>query len=566
MAAGTGTFLDDDGKKPSIMDAPRRPIRTGAHSSGTHPSFWSLTAAPLRLPALDGDLHVDVVIVGGGIAGLTIAYRLTKEGRRVAVVEDGEVGSGETGRTSAHLVSALDDRFTHLEELFGREDARIIARSHQQAIADVERIVKDERIDCGFARVPGYLVLHPTDVADTLNEELSAAVRMGLPVSRVEEVPGTHGLGGAIRFADQAKFHPMKYLHGLVRAIERDGGRVFERTHADEITHQGVTANGRRIAADHVVVATNSPVIDKYWIHLVQAPYRTYMVGALVPKGSLPDALWWDTGDHAVSRDLPPYHYVRIVEHDDAHDLLLCGGEDHPTGVTAGTQVPEEDRYLALEKWAREHFGAGEFVYRWSGQVIEPLDSVAYIGRDPFNRDNVYIVTGDSGNGLTHATIAGSLITDLIMGRSTPLERIYAPSRFQLLKAGKTLLGEFVSGLMTYLKNEPKADDDLHQLTPGEGRVVELEGRPYGAYLDETGACHMVDAKCTHLKCTVKWNADERTWDCPCHGSRFTYQGNVLNGPANTPLPYHRLLPDQLDRAQTVPMEELTLEEIRDGR
>jgi Rieske Fe-S protein len=208
--------------------------------------------------------------------------------------------------------------------------------------------------------------------------------------------------------------------------------------------------------------------------------------------------------------------------------------------------VPEEGRYASLEAWARLHFNIGEVVHRWSGQVLEPMDSIAYIGRDPFNSDNVYIVTGDSGNGLTHATIAGTLIADLINGRPNVWERIYKPSRFKLFKAGKTLLGEFFSGLISYLANKPKPDDDLSKVEVGAGRVVELEGRTYGVYKDEHAACHLVDAKCTHLKCTVKWNGDEKTWDCPCHGSRFSYQGQVLNGPANTDLPYHRLRSEQL--------------------
>ncbi|HMC97717.1 MAG TPA: FAD-dependent oxidoreductase, partial [Flavobacteriales bacterium] len=228
------------------------------------------------------------------------------------------------------------------------------------------------------------------------------------------------------------------------------------------------------------------------------------------------------------------------------HDLLLCGGEDHPTGSTNGTHVPEEDRYIALEHWAGEHFGAAPVVHRWSGQVIEPVDSIAYIGRDPFNKDNVYIVTGDSGNGLTHATIAGRLITDMINGKHNVLERIYKPSRFKFLKAGKTLLSEFFSGLVSYLAHHPKPDNGLASVAKGQGRVVQLDGRLYGVYKDEHEACHMVDAKCTHLKCTVKWNADEKTWDCPCHGSRFSYQGQVLNGPANTDLPYQRLRAEQL--------------------
>jgi glycine/D-amino acid oxidase-like deaminating enzyme/nitrite reductase/ring-hydroxylating ferredoxin subunit len=523
------------------------PIRTGGNTSGKHRSHWTSTVKPLGLPVLQKDLDVDVVVVGGGIAGLSVAYQLGRSGKRVALVEDGEIGSGETGRTSAHLSFALDDGFARLEKLFGKKDAALIAESHVAAVQEVERIVNEERIACDFKRLPGYLVRDPSDDADALVRERKAAARCGIRTELVEEVPGIKGFAQALRFADQGRFHPLRYLNGLAEAVLRQGGLLFAHSHADKVTKEGVEANGHHIRAAHVVVATNSPVVNKYWVHLLQSAYRTYMVGALVPKDSLPDALWWDTGDHARSEVSPPYHYVRTAPYDEEHDLLLCGGEDHAIGNTTDIDVPEEGRYALLERWVREHFEVSDFVHHWSGQVLEPIDAIAFIGRDPFNTGNVYIATGDSGHGLTHGTIAGLLLTNLITGKEDPWEKVYSPSRQSMLRAGKTFVKEFFGGFISYLKDKDKPHAGLSGMGGGEAELVKLDGRNYGAYKDDAGDYHLVGSECTHLKCIVKWNGDEKTWDCPCHGSRFTYMGLVLNGPANHPLPYHRLAKRELE-------------------
>lgn len=277
-------------------------------------------------------------------------------------------------------------------------------------------------------------------------------------------------------------------------------------------------------------------------MHLMQYPYRTYVIGAKIQKNALPKALWWDTGNFEVNADIAPYHYVRTEPLDDTHDLLLVGGQDHPTGLAESEHIPEEKRYQVLELWAREHFPQMEnIVYQWSGQVMEPMDSLAYIGRNPLDRDNVFIVTGDSGNGMTHGTIAGILVTDLICGRANAWEKLYSPSRFKLFKAGKTFFKEFVGGFVNYLKTKPKHLDHtgLKELKRFEGKIIELDDEKLGAYRDEQDDLHFVEVKCTHLGCLVKWNNDEKSWDCPCHGSRFNYKGEVLNGPANTPLRHY---------------------------
>jgi nitrite reductase/ring-hydroxylating ferredoxin subunit len=270
----------------------------------------------------------------------------------------------------------------------------------------------------------------------------------------------------------------------------------------------------------------------------------------MVPKGSIPKALWWDTGDHEANASIPPYHYVRLHELDEDHDLLICGGEDHATGMADAEKVPEEKRYALLEDWLKKRFDILKVVYRWSGQVMEPMDSLAFIGRNPMDHDNVYIATGDSGNGLTHATIAVMLITDLINGKENPWEKIFDPGRVKWFSAGKTFFKEFVGGLVSYLLHKPDTDpEQIHHLKHDEGRVLKWNGKTCGLYRDYEDMLHIVDASCTHLQCTVKWNNDEKSWDCPCHGSRFTIEGKVMNGPANKDLPYHA------EKLQEVPHE-----------
>jgi glycine/D-amino acid oxidase-like deaminating enzyme/nitrite reductase/ring-hydroxylating ferredoxin subunit len=511
-------------------------------TSGSHSTLWIDSVEPLAYSKAEMNMETDVVIVGGGLAGISTAYCLVKSGKKVVVVEDGFVGSGETGRTTAHLVSALDDRYYELERMFGKEKTKRIADSHKAAIDFIEETVKTEHIRCNFERLDGFLFLHPSDDVESLEKEYKAAKEAGIDVEQLEQVPGLkHYKGPGLRFARQAKFHPLRYLHGLCEYIQANGGKICTNTHAATIDHTGVvTDSGIKISAKHVVVCTNTPVNNKVTIHMKQYPYRTYVIGAKVPKDSIADCLWWDTGDFDVNEDIPPYHYVRTQKYDDTHDILIVGGEDHATGLADIEKIPEESRYILLEKWAKEHFTIGEVIYKWSGQVMEPADGLAFIGRNPHDKDNVYIITGDSGNGMTHATIGAMLISDLINGRKNPYEDIYDPTRLKFTAAGTYLKG-VIGGFASYFKTKEKDShpNELKTLQANQGKVLELEGEKYGVYCDEENRLHFVSAECTHLQCTIKWNNDEKSWDCPCHGSRFSYEGKVMNGPANEDLEYH---------------------------
>jgi glycine/D-amino acid oxidase-like deaminating enzyme/nitrite reductase/ring-hydroxylating ferredoxin subunit len=512
-------------------------------TAGKHSSYWLDTTEPLKYEPLNKDIKTDVVIVGGGIAGISVAYSLMQSGKKVVVVEDGNIGSGETGRTSAHLVSALDDRYYELERIFGDKMTKSIADSHKAAIDFIERTIAYEKIDCDFERVDGYLFLHSTDKEDALEREMEACSKAGMQVVAMPVMPGVKEPVKCLKFYDQAQFHPLKYLKGLCKAITERGGLIFTDSSADIITSEGITTkNGSTVTADHVVIATNTPINNKYVMHLKQFPYRTYVIGARIKKDSVKKALWWDTGDVSVNSDIPPYHYVRIQKFDKDYDLIICGGEDHPVGIDDREGIAPEDRYGLLEFWLRKHFEIKDVIYTWSGQIMEPMDSLAYIGRNPNDKDNIYIVTGDSGNGLTHSTIAGILLKDMINGVENEWEKIYDPSRLKIGKSGKTFFKELVGGLMTYYQQKPKDTKsvELSEIKKKEGRIIDIDGEKFGAYRDEHNALHIVRAECTHLKCIVKWNNDEASWDCPCHGSRFSLDGKVIHGPANDNLPFYK--------------------------
>jgi glycine/D-amino acid oxidase-like deaminating enzyme/nitrite reductase/ring-hydroxylating ferredoxin subunit len=510
-------------------------------TAGRHISWWTDSASAQVLNPLKENIETDVVVVGGGLAGMSVAYCLAESGREVVLVEDGYIGSGETGRTTAHLVTALDDRYYHLQKIFGEEKTRLIAESHQRAIDFVEETVRKENIDCSFERVNGYLFLHPSDKKDSLEREFEAAKKAGVEISVANIAPGLQRQEKCLCFSNQGQFHPLKYLQGLAGCIEKKGGRIYTGTHASKINHEGIiTSDGFSVKAKHIVVATNSPVNNFYAMFLKQYPYRTYVIGALVKKNLLPKALWWDTGNFNSNRAIPPYHYVRLDSYNEEYDLLISGGEDHPTGDTRKTKIPEEARYRLVENWTREHFPIGEIIYRWSGQVMEPMDGIAYIGRNPWDRKNVYIVTGDSGNGMTHCSFAGLLISDLINGKENKFEKLYKPSRFSL-RESRPVLRQILNDFISYFRQMPnfKSRKEIESVKKGEGKIIGMQEEHYGVYRNNEGRLHIVSAKCTHVKCTLIWNNDELSWDCACHGSRFTYDGKVINGPANSDLPYY---------------------------
>lgn len=504
---------------------------------GGSSSMWMANAqraANVQYPPLRGELQVDVCVVGGGIAGLSTAYLLAAEGRRVALLEAHQLGAGETGRTTAHFFPP-DERYYEIERRFGKKGAALVAQSYAAATDRVEDIIRHENIDCDWERLPGYLFAPAATGWSDIEKEYRAARRLDLQVRLLERVPGLRfDTGPALQFFDQAQFHPLHYLQGLAKAFTQHGGTIHCDTRATAIHRLGSErivqcANGS-VRCQSVVVATNTPFHEQVTMHTKQAAYRSYVLAMKMPRGSMPHVLLWDTGE--------PYYYVRLDSHANAEDdILIAGGVDHKVGKD---EHPEH-RYEEIQRWVSTRFPQCTAVaWRWSGEIMEPVDGLPFLGRDP-DDSQVYMITGDSGNGMTHCTAGAMLVTDLIQGRKNAWAELYDPAR--KVQRG---LGRFIreqADVLVQLTDRLRGGevDSSAEIAPGQGAILRENGERLAAYRDEDGELHVLSAACTHLGCSVAWNSAEKSWDCPCHGSRFDVDGEVLHGPARSALPAREL-------------------------
>jgi glycine/D-amino acid oxidase-like deaminating enzyme/nitrite reductase/ring-hydroxylating ferredoxin subunit len=476
-------------------------------------------------PALGTDEYEpDVCVIGAGIAGLSVARALVGRGLDVLVLDRGVIGGGQTARTSAHLASALDDRFYLLRQHFGAAGAKLAAESHAAAIDEIERVVGALSIQCDFRRVPGYLFGDPKVLA----RELPAAKEAGLDVEMFQRAPLPFDTGECLRFGRQAEIQPLAYISALARDIAAKGGRIRIAAHVLNVT--GGTRpeieieGGRKLRAGAVVDATGLGITSRFEIPIRMAAYRSYVVAFALPHESVPHALYWDTED--------PYHYIRVASDAEGQDVLVVGGADHRVG-----QGHPEDAWTSLAEWTTARFPmVGKIVARWSGQIGEPSDGLAYIGALP-GSENVFIVTGDSGNGLTHGTIAGLMLPSLIAKQSHPWEQLYSLERSKRHGLG-TLLHEALKSNIPFRDWISPADvGSVDEIARGEGATVRRGVHLIAAYRDDHGAVCERSARCPHMHGVVRWNPVEKTWDCPVHGSRFDGCGRVLNGPSAHDLP-----------------------------
>jgi glycine/D-amino acid oxidase-like deaminating enzyme/nitrite reductase/ring-hydroxylating ferredoxin subunit len=491
-------------------------------------SIWTATTGETDYPVLETDLDVDVAVVGGGLTGLVAAWHLVEAGRRVAVVEERRIAFGETGHTTAHLTALVDTRYARIERWFGAEAARLVARSNIEAIDWIERTARVLGIECDFERVPAYLYSERASDLDSIRQELDAARDAGLDVSFSHDVPIPFPTAGGMRIEAQAQFHPRRFLLPLAERIAGRGSWILESTRVTGVTEGEpcvVETTGGTIRARDVIVAAHVPSVNRAALITKLAAYRTYAIGV---RGGRPltRALFWDTDD--------PYHYTRVQRTRDG-EVILVGGEDHKTG----TEIETLRRFEALADWAEARFDVLRVDFRWSGQIIEPVDGLPYIGRNAAST-HVYVATGYSGNGMTWGTAAGRLTSDLVLGRDNPYAELYEATRVTPLASARDFVTEnadFPKHLVRdRLTNAGAQGDDPALIARGEGRLLLVDGRKYAVYRDSGGRLHARSPVCPHMQCDVAWNTAEKTWDCPCHGSRFSATGEVLNGPAIAPL------------------------------
>ncbi|EME45307.1 hypothetical protein DOTSEDRAFT_87689 [Dothistroma septosporum NZE10] len=520
-------------------------------SSGAAEPVWIHTepySNRLQFPKLDRDLETDVCIVGAGVAGIQTSYELVTRGFNVVLLEAREILSGETGRTSGHLASALDDGYTLISGKHGQEGAQIAANSHQWAINRVGDVSRKLGIDCEYRQLLGYKfsqydrVKQPQEYADEnkgLKEEVAKAQEFGLKVKydadfKLGGWDGEPDQRGAAIFHDQATFHPTKYLNGVLRWLrEQPNFHCYTHTRVMDFSEKGLeigpighktvevkTIDGYTVKAQDAVQATCIPLHKLSTVAEMEYE-RTYCIAIKVPKGYVEDALFYDEAE--------AYKYVRLTHCDAKHDYLVVGGCDHKVG-----QEEPLGRFKELETWTRERFTkAGSVDYAWSGQVFEPVDFMAFIGRDPGTK-HTWIMTGDSGDGLTHFVLGADIIATEIMGQAHPWSKLYRPNRVgSIVKSGKQMLSHDLQINAQYKRFLQSDIEDAADLPNGEGGVLNTKtNKPTAVYKDDEGNVHKMSALCPHLKGVVCWNRTEKSWDCPVHGSRFSKDGICVMGPA----------------------------------
>jgi glycine/D-amino acid oxidase-like deaminating enzyme/nitrite reductase/ring-hydroxylating ferredoxin subunit len=493
-------------------------------------SHWRKSALLPRFPRLEDNLSVDVVVVGAGITGVTTACLLKQAGLSVALVERARCGGVDTAHTTAHLTAVIDTRLHELQKRFGNSGARAVWNAGTAAIERIASLVQEENIACEFQWCPGHLHA-PTEDTDPepFKREANAAAELEILAEYQDSLPLFNVPG--VLFPRQAQFHPLSYLAGLLRVLPGTNAHVFEETEVHEIDKEArqIRTTKGRINFSHLVLATHNPLMGLAGLlraTLLQTKlslYTSYALGARLPREGVPEGLFWDTAE--------PYHYLRIQKGRN-HAYAIYGGEDHKTGQEADTP----GAYARLEKKLRAFAPSVQIDSRWSGQVIETSDGLPFIGE---TAEHQFIATGFAGNGMTFGTVAGMMAVDSILGRTSPWKRLFDPHRKKLsatwdyLKENK----DFPVCLVRDHLAKPQARS-LRDVAPGEGKVVELNGKKVAAYRDAQGRVTTCSAICTHLQCVVGWNAAECTWDCPCHGSRFHPDGRVLSGPAEEPLPH----------------------------
>jgi len=490
-----------------------------------------------KYPKLAKDMTCDVVVIGGGITGLTAGYLLKKAGKRVCLLERDRLAHGDTGCTTAHLTSVTDLRLAKMAKQFGKETARAVWQSGAAAINTIEQIARSENIECEFRRVPGFL--HATldrdkslesdkDETKELKADCRLAEEFGFAATFLNRVPLVDRPG--FRLANQAKFHPQRYLAALARLVDGQGSSIFERSEVKKFEEEahGVKVNGKQVRCDYIVIATHVPLMGKTGLvnaTLFQtklAPYSSYVVGATIAEGELPEASFWDTSD--------PYYYLRI-DRTPKGLYAIFGGQDHKTG-----QVKDYDhRFAELGKRLREIIPQAKIDRHWSGQVIETNDGLPYIGE---TAERQFVATGFAGNGMTFGALAAMMACDAVLGRKNPWQDIFCVNR----KKARGGTWDYVIENLDFpyylvrdrLKgSEARSPRDVKQ---GEGKVLIVDGKRVACSRDEKGKLTKVSAVCTHMGCIVHWNSAEKTWDCPCHGSRFQASGEVVAGPAESPL------------------------------
>ncbi len=487
-------------------------------------ALWSATTTFKTYPQLSGDIEVDVAIIGAGITGITTAYNLARAGKRVAVLEALKVGSGTTGSSTGNLYAPVDERLHTIKSKHNDETLQAVAASRSAAIDFIEQRVQEFNIDCEFQRVPWHLFSEPgNDLMAHVEREREAIEKAGLPVSGDVPAGFPFQVDAITTIPNQAQFNPLKYVQGLAAAIAGDNCQIFEATQVTNVEdgEPGIvhTPQGK-VTARHVVMATHTPK-GIYAVHTAMEPYREYAMAVRL-KGNLPPGgVYW----HVQQMQ---HHSIRPYSNEQGNFLLILG-EAHKVGH----QEHNEENFQKLEQYLTERFEVEHIVYNWAAQNYKPADALPYIGTSPL-QNHTYIATGFAADGLTWGTVAAAIISDAIAGKENQWAKYFDPKRFTPVASAPKFIKENVE-VATHLVKDYLLfgdADEFKEIQAGDGKTIEMNNERLAAYRDEEGKLHVVSAVCTHMGCIVHWNNAEKSWDCPCHGSRFSVEGAVLEGPA----------------------------------
>lgn len=481
-------------------------------------STWQKTARKSpQFPQLNEDILTDIVIVGGGITGMTLAYLLKSSGKKVVVVEAEGIGSGTTGYSSNHLTTDIDFGYRNVKKKFSEEAMKMVAESRVKAIDLLEEIIKKEQINCDFSRTPGFLYAEKEENVKNVEEEYLHAKKAGLSVEEVASFDLPVQAKKIIKYNDQGIFNTQKYLNQLSELLDDlDSYQIFCNTEVTEVDNlnKRVKTKFGTIEAENIILATHIPQFFNV-LQTMIVPFRSYLMSIRLADDNYPEGLYWDSQE--------PYHYIRTYQQQN-EKWLLIGGADHETGHEENVK-----HYKKLEKYVKKHFNVEKIENKWSAQYYEPADGLPYIGKSPFS--NVFIATGFSGDGLVYGVVAAMILEKELKGEEHVWLETYNARRFKPIASAKKFISHNTHVAKHYIKDYLRSDD-LKDLKEGEGKVVSYEGNKYAVSKDKEGAVTAVNAICSHMGCIVHWNGDEKTWDCPCHGSRFASTGQLLEGPA----------------------------------
>ncbi len=501
-------------------------------------SLWLATTPETDYPAIADGVRVDVAVVGGGITGITAALLLKRAGKTVALIESKRIVQGATGYTTAKVTSGHGASYTKIRKAFGAEGARKYAEANEAALDWIARLVEANGIDCDFERRTSYVYAQTEEEVAQLRQEAEVQHQAGLETRLVDETPLPFPVAAALRLEHQAQFHPRKYLLALAATIPGDGSHVFEQSRVDRVKHGEPceVAVGRRVVlADDVILATHLPILDSGLFFTKTYPHRSYAVAAPLGTAPDPEGMYINSGT--------PTRSIRTIRDGD-RVVIQVGGNGHKTGEEDDTPA----RYDQLEAFLHEYWpGAGDVEYRWSTQDYMAHDRVPYVGRLRRRSEHLYLATGYSKWGMTNGTAAAMILTDAILGRTNPWAELYDSKRLLPRSSLGSFLRENAAAGLHFLGGYLSRPDRarVEELAPGEGALVRVRGRKTAVYRDDERRLHGLSPVCRHLYCVVDWNAAERSWDCPCHGSRYAGDGAAIQGPTTEDLKRRRL-PDDL--------------------